>query len=219
MYPVRKMKPEAAEKGRREALLAVGEKLFSKGGYRHVSVRDITESAGLGLGSFYTYFPSKETLYSEILDRAERQGIAEVERRVRSYRSPLNQLKALYRYTVLTLRSNEILRGIYAGEKRFFFPGLEARAARGEGILSRIEVLIDDILSEGGRKGVFRTDIFRNPKRMLLAIFSSLLVDGRRQAGGELVEDVMLLVERGLKRWLRLRLRDERRDWRTVGRP
>ncbi len=196
-------------------LMKVGERLFAQHGYREVSIKDITSSAGLGMGSFYTYFPSKEAFYSEILDAIEERGARDIERRVNSLRSPLFRLKALFRYTTLSLRSNEILRGIYTGEKRYLYPGLEERAQRGAGLLSRIESLVEEILAEGTRRGVFRTSLFHNPKSMLIAIFTALPLSARGASTEDLSDDVMMLIERGLKRWLRFRQRDERLDVRT----
>ncbi|MCX7039185.1 MAG: TetR/AcrR family transcriptional regulator [Spirochaetes bacterium] len=207
------------EKERKDSLLRIGERLFALHGYRDVSIRDITEAAGLAMGSFYTYFPGKESFYAEILNRIEQRGIREVEKHVNSFHFPLNKLKALYRYTTLSLGSNEILRGIYRGEKRFLYPGLEARTAGRNTLFERIGAQIEAILSEGGRKGVFRTGLFHDPKRMLIAIFNSLLLDIGHQKSGEVLDDMLLLIERGLKRWLRLRKRDERLDWREQRKP
>ncbi len=202
------------EYNRKDTLLKVGERLFAQNGYRDVSIKDITGAAGLGMGSFYTYFGSKEDLYTAVLDVIEQRGIKEVEKHVNSFRSPIYRLKALFRYTTLSLRTNDILRGIYAREKRFLYPGLEARSAQGSTLFSRIESLIEEILDEGTRKGVFRTSLFRNPKRMLFAIFRAIPFSARDQSADDLINDVMTLIERGLKRWLRFR-RDERLDWRA----
>jgi AcrR family transcriptional regulator len=199
----------------RESLLRIGERLFGLHGYRDVSIKDITETAGLAMGSFYTYFPGKESFYSEILDGIERKGIAEMEKHVNRFHSPLNQLKALYRYSTLSLARNEILRGIYAGEKRFLYPGLEARSVAGGTLFACVEAQIETILSEGARKGVFRTGLFHDPKRMLFAIFKAAATDIGPATSHDTLDDVLLLIERGLKRWLRLRKRDERLDWRS----
>ena len=202
------------EYNRKDTLLKIGERLFAQNGYRDVSIKDITTAAGLGMGSFYTYFDSKEEFYSAILDAIELRGVKEVEKRVRSLRSPLFRLKALFRYSTLSLRNNDILRGIYGREKRFVYPGLESRTAQGNTLFSRIESLIEEILAEGTRKGVFRTSLFRNPKRMLMAIFSTIPLSVRDQSTDDITDDMMMLIERGLRRWLRFR-RDERLDWRA----
>ena len=202
------------EYNRRETLLKVGERLFAQSGYRNVSIKDITNAAGLGMGSFYTYFGSKEEFYSAILDGIEQRGVRDIEKRVNSFRSPLYRLKALFRYTTLSLRNNDILRGIYSREKRFVYPGLEARSSQVSILFARIESLIEEILAEGTRKGVFRTSLFKNPRRMLIAIFTALSLNGRDQSDGDLTNDVMMLIERGLRRWLRFR-RAERLDYRA----
>jgi len=124
---------------RRDTLLKIGERLFSEHGYRDVSIKDITAAAGLGMGSFYTYFSAKEAFYSEILDGIEKRGVRDVEKHVNSLRSPLFRLKALFRYTILSLRSNEILRGIYTREKRYMYPGAEERSQQGNTLFSRVE--------------------------------------------------------------------------------
>ncbi|HTP60287.1 MAG TPA: TetR/AcrR family transcriptional regulator [Spirochaetia bacterium] len=200
------------EYNRKETLLKVGERLFAQNGYRDVSIKDITNAAGLGMGSFYTYFDRKEDFYSAILDGIEQRGVRDIEKRVNSFRSPLYRLKALFRYTTLSLRSNDILRGIYGREKRFVYPGLETRDANGSVLFARIEALLEEILAEGTRKGVFRTSLFKNPKRMLFAIFTTISTNVK---GNEsLADDMMMLIERGLKRWLRFR-RAERLDLRA----
>ena len=200
---------------RRETLLKSGERLFAQHGYRQVSIKDITSAVGLGMGSFYTYFPSKEAFYSDILDAIEERGVRELEKRVNSFHSPIFRMKALYRYTTLSLRNNDILRGIYTGEKRYLYPGLEARTARPDTLFRRVEAMIGEILNEGSRRGMFRTSLFRNPRRLLIAVFTALPLAARGADADELSNDVMVLLERGLRRWLRFRQRDERLDRRT----
>ena len=202
-------------RSRRDTLLKIGERLFSEHGYRDVSIKDITSSAGLGMGSFYTYFSSKEAFYSDILDAIEQRGVREMEKHVNSLHSPVFRLKALFRYTTLSLRSNAILRGIYTGERRYLYPGLEDRVSSGSTLFARVEELIEEILSEGTRRGMFRTSLFRNPKRMLIAIFTTLPLNVPGPYTADLTDDVMMLIDRGLKRWLRFRQRDERLDSRA----
>jgi len=201
-------------RNRRDTLLRIGERLFAEHGYRDVSIKDITAAAGLGMGSFYTYFPTKEAFYSDILDGIEQRGVREVEKHVSSLRSPLFRLKALFRYTILSLRSNDILRGIYTREKRYMYPGAEERSQRGNTLFARVEALLGEILAEGTQRGVFRTSLFRDPKRMLIAIFSAVPLNGGASSSQELADDMMILIERGLKRWLRFR-REERLDVRA----
>lgn len=52
----------------REKLLKVGEKIFVEKGIRKAGLQEITKEAGIGLGSFYNFFESKEKLFLELLD-------------------------------------------------------------------------------------------------------------------------------------------------------
>ena len=200
---------------RKTAILDIGERLISKRGYREVSVKDIAAAAGMGAASFYTYFAGKEALYEEVIDRLELRAISDLQKRVQSFRSPLNRLRALFRSVIRGLRSNAILLGVYSGRRLYRYPGSERRVERGSALLAGIESAIGGILAEGGRKGIFRIDVFRNPKQMLMSVFRSLLADGDPASLEDLIADVSMLVERGMKRWIRLRMRDERLDRRA----
>lgn len=47
-------------------------RLFSLNGYWHTSVTDILEAAGTSKGGFYNHFASKEDLFFEVLEEAQR---------------------------------------------------------------------------------------------------------------------------------------------------
>lgn len=51
----------------RETILQVARSLFFQKGYNAVTMRQIAHYSGIGLGSIYTYFKSKEILLKEVL--------------------------------------------------------------------------------------------------------------------------------------------------------
>jgi AcrR family transcriptional regulator len=55
----------------REQLIETGFSLFSVHGLKKTSVKDLTDAVGIAQGSFYLFFPSKEDLYFEIIEREE----------------------------------------------------------------------------------------------------------------------------------------------------
>jgi AcrR family transcriptional regulator len=58
------------ERGRvaRDRLLRAAEVVFTEVGYDGASVAAITRAAGVGLGSFYLYFPSKQEVFGALVD-------------------------------------------------------------------------------------------------------------------------------------------------------
>jgi len=200
---------------KRRLLLKVGEELFSRYGYKDVNIEDITKEAGVGTGSFYTYFSSKEAFYEQILDNLENQGIRSVDRLVAGFRSPVNKMKALYRFTTLGVKNNPILLGILTGNKKYIYPGQQDRLSGKSSLRAHVEKVISEIIREGARKGVFRVRQYKNPRRMVLAIYDAILMNLDSDRAEDLMNDILHLLERALKRRVRLpgsgTLRDRRK--------
>ena len=57
------------ERGRRTRgrILEAAEAVFHRDGFHRASIVDITRGAGVGQGTFYLYFPSKEALFVELV--------------------------------------------------------------------------------------------------------------------------------------------------------
>jgi AcrR family transcriptional regulator len=82
-------KREATKAANRAAILAAARVVFADIGFGAASVRDIIRRTDLASGTFYNYFPDKESVLREILDettgeirlrvRAARRGAATVE--------------------------------------------------------------------------------------------------------------------------------------------
>ncbi len=197
---------------RRETFLDVGERLFSQYGYRAVSIDDIASAAGVATGSFYSYFKSKESFYNEIIEKTEKKGQENAEQIIARLQSPLNKLKALYRSVTLSVRKNKILQGSLLLDKRYTLPSFNLRQQRGKDLHSHLELMIAEIVSEGRQLRVFRADLFKNPEQLIMRLFEMILINLESDNAEELMHDTLLLLERGLKRWLRLRKREERTD-------
>ncbi|MFT3852778.1 MAG: TetR/AcrR family transcriptional regulator [Ilumatobacteraceae bacterium] len=52
---------------RKEQLLRTAEQLFGEHGYAHTRIADICAAAGVAKGLFYWYFPTKESLFAELV--------------------------------------------------------------------------------------------------------------------------------------------------------
>lgn len=57
----------------RRKLLAAAESLFGAGGFHGTAVGDVTRAAGVGHGTFYLYFESKEDIFRELVRHLSRE--------------------------------------------------------------------------------------------------------------------------------------------------
>lgn len=53
----------------KQHLLTAAEQLFAQKGFAHTSVAEMTQRAGVALGTFYLYYPNKEALFLELVDQ------------------------------------------------------------------------------------------------------------------------------------------------------
>ena len=160
---------------KRATLIRIGQRLFSRHGYRDVNIEDVAKAAGMSTGSFYTYFESKEDFYGKILDIIENDGAKRLEKIISSLRSPINKLKVTYRFVTLGVKNNPMLRGVLADDERYIFPGTEERRGRGSDIRTRVEAILVEILRDGTAKGLFRSSVYRNPRALLTALYDAIL--------------------------------------------
>jgi len=64
----------------RTRILDAAEQIFGERGYYGASVIDVTKKAGVGLGTFYLYFPSKIEIYRHLLSSRQEEFITESRR-------------------------------------------------------------------------------------------------------------------------------------------
>jgi AcrR family transcriptional regulator len=57
----------------RQRQLDAAEALFGEKGYYETSIVDITQRAGVALGTFYLYFPSKQAIFHELVEHLNRR--------------------------------------------------------------------------------------------------------------------------------------------------
>jgi AcrR family transcriptional regulator len=80
---------EATKERNRAAILAAGREVFTELGYGASTVRDVVRRTDLATGTFYNYFPDKESVLRAIVDDIA----SEVRARVRSRRQEASSLE------------------------------------------------------------------------------------------------------------------------------
>ncbi len=78
MTPAATGKRERTKAANREAILAAGRRVFSDMGYGAATVRDIVRDTDLATGTFYNYFPDKESVLRAVVDELTTEARARV---------------------------------------------------------------------------------------------------------------------------------------------
>lgn len=150
-------KAPRTERGRRtmRALLDAAAAEFGEKGFHEASVVSITGRAGVALGSFYTYFDSKDALFRALVQDMSAQVSAQATVAIAAMRDKDNALArenaAFSAFLAFARTHKEIYRIIDEAE----FADPESYRAHYEGAAARILAR----LQEGAAKGELRPDI------------------------------------------------------------
>lgn len=96
-------RPDAAEqsRARRERILDAAFNAFARRGYRDTAVDDIAGAAETSKGGIYFHFPTKESIFRELMQTTADRLVAKVEREVARETEPVGRAEAALR-AVLT---------------------------------------------------------------------------------------------------------------------
>ncbi len=142
------------ERGRRthRALLDAAAHEFGANGFHATGISDITRRAGVALGSFYTWFPSKEEIFRALVSDLSSQVRDEVAPRVKAAPDAISaEHEALDAFLVHTAAHKHLYRII--DESEFVAPDAYADHYRTtvQRILARLQA--------GVKAGEYRTDV------------------------------------------------------------
>jgi AcrR family transcriptional regulator len=93
MSPVAVGKREATKAQNRRAILDAAQEIFTEMGYGAASIRDVVRRSGLASGTFYNYFPDKQSVFQAVLE----EHTTELRRRLRESRSRANDVETVVR--------------------------------------------------------------------------------------------------------------------------
>jgi AcrR family transcriptional regulator len=182
----------------RDAILTAAAETFARFGFKKASIDDIARRAGIGKGTVYLHFESKEELFGAVVLRVAVNAIAGLEAVVKEARTPQAKVRAfLEARTALMARTAADLR---VSEEALLELLSQAEAHRREP-RAREAAVLEGVIKEGNAKGVFAV---RSPRLVAAGISACLegldrLVVGPRgpevqEALGELYE----VIARGL---------------------
>ncbi len=129
----------AKGKASQEQLLAISLELFRKNGFDATTMRDIAKAAGMSLGAFYYYYPSKDNIVLGYYRQVQDEHASQVTRRIADLRSLRERLGLLMHTKLDILVGSKDLMGAllrYAGnpDHPLSFLGESTRGIRAESI-------------------------------------------------------------------------------------
>lgn len=158
----------------RESILDATDRLLARFGYRKMTVEDIAAEAGIGKGTIYLHFNSKEEVVlshvDRIVDRLKQQHLAVIARSNHTALERIRQMllaRVLFRFDSIqhyTQSLNDLLAALR--------PGLLARRARYFEDEARI---FAEVLAEGRASGEFEIENEMAAARALLEATNGLL--------------------------------------------
>jgi AcrR family transcriptional regulator len=96
--------------GLRQRILRAGEAIFARRDYHEVQMDDLVEACGVGKGTLYRYFPSKEELFLAVMFEGIEGLRAELDAAVRAEGSPAARIREIVHRTLA-----------FFWDRRFFF--------------------------------------------------------------------------------------------------
>jgi AcrR family transcriptional regulator len=156
---------------KKAAIFNSGRELFSAKGFKDTNVSDITKMAGVGVGTFYNYYSSKEELFLEIYIKENEKLKKSFAEYIDLNDDPVTLVKKVLTRNIDGMNSNPILKEWY---NRDVFSKLERYYYERGGMESLTEFLHSgqiELIRKWRAEGKIREDI---DDELIIAIFNAL---------------------------------------------
>lgn len=183
-----------AKAGKREAILASAFEIFHEKGFNQAKIEDIARHAGVGKGTVYLYFSSKEHLLREMLKEVVHSYLMVLRRHVAADASPRERLHGLFRTHAAIVRRYHKLKML--SQRDFDFIDEELR----NWLMQQRAVFVDELqalVEDGIRAGQFRPVDTRLAALMLDALLGALVFEEAAFTKRGM-EPFLDIIERGL---------------------
>lgn len=183
-----------AKAGKREAILASAFEVFHQKGFYQAKIEEIAQRAGVGKGTVYLYFSSKEHLLREMLKEVVHHYLSMLRQRMAAAPTPRERLHVLFRTHAAFVRRHQKVKFLTRRDFDFVDEELHQwlRQQR-EAFVQELQALVED----GIRAGQFRPVDARLAALMLEALFGTLLFEEKTFTKKEM-QLFLDILERGI---------------------
>jgi TetR/AcrR family fatty acid metabolism transcriptional regulator len=150
---------------KRAVILDAALKTFVKRGYPETRVSEIASEAKVAEGTLYNYFKSKEDLLLALFDEKWGGIIDDIRKKISRLDDPNKKLKVMFSVVVRLFRKDRHLAEIFlvdVKQSSIFMKNYPVNR-----VVEFID-LIEEILEEGKRKGIYRKDLDTHVAKMII---------------------------------------------------
>jgi TetR/AcrR family transcriptional regulator len=139
----------------RTKLLEVGTQLFAERGLHGVSIRELSQNAGVSISMISYYFGGKEGLYSAVLQE-QFSCLGQFDEICHDDAAPLEVIETYLRWTIQRHRQQPHFLRFYTSELTNPTPCFAATVAPP---INKVLRMLADVVDKGIRQGLFRKEI------------------------------------------------------------
>ena len=139
------------ENGKKDLILDTMQKLISEKSSQAISVSDIAREAGIGKGSIYYYFKSKEEILEAVIERTYSKAIEESERLLK-----VSHLDALTKMEIIFRACRDSSSELLLQESSTFLEMLQSALVHQQYIriiIKKLRPILADIIRQGNQEG------------------------------------------------------------------
>ncbi|MDF2949706.1 MAG: transcriptional regulator [Sedimentibacter sp.] len=166
---------------KRTIIYETAKEFFSLKGFKDTNISEITKKAGMAVGTFYNYYPSKEKLFMDIFLEENVKLKNSCFQSLDLKQNPMAVVQQMLKLNMEGIRANPILREWY---NKGVFEKLQ-QTYREENGIEAVDFLYDsflDLVTLWQAQGKMRKDIDR---KMIMMIFAAIInVDTHKEEIG-----------------------------------
>jgi len=144
----------------KEAILRESTRLFLANGFRGTSVKEITEAVGIGRGTLYWYFKSKDEILLTIFHKFENEMLDRLIEALRPLKADfVAKYKFLHKFTTEFARDNrELSLAFHTLSSEMAGTHTEAEKVA-KGVHDKFRLIMKGLLDEGKKNGSIKKDL------------------------------------------------------------
>ncbi|WP_328290867.1 TetR/AcrR family transcriptional regulator [Nocardia aurantiaca] len=133
----------------RAALIAGAREVFERDGYLDARIADISKAAGAASGSFYTYFDSKEEIFTAVVEEVQEEMLHPHVRARTGVTDPRDLIEAANREYLLAYKRNARLMAVFEEVTQINENFRSLRAERNRAFVARNGRMIRELQESG----------------------------------------------------------------------